>query len=155
MMAKILLTTLPAFFGKAIQLLNRVDSSDVKPLVATSMTKPTQTSTELTSMKAEIVSFVAMTGWLTKLSWSDSEEYVGGFFSILLSVIFGFLCLVGISLFFADSMNVEDTPRTVSNPRTRRDQRAAAPRAGGLGNQRIDALHSSVLGAFYHRKKGV
>ena len=108
-------------------------------------------------MNASQVFFIAVTGWLTKLSWSKSEEYVGGFFSILLSVIFGFLFLVVILTFIADFMSIEATPRNGGNPtvapRTRRNQRAAAPRTGG-GNQRIESLHASVLGAFYHRKKG-
>ena len=112
----------------------------------------------------EVVLFVfsiAVTGWLAKSSWWSNFD----FFSMIISVIIFVLCfslIHGLILNLAVTagfISAEDTPQTIRNhrfaaPRTRRNQRAAAPRAGGLGNQRIDALHSSVLGAFYHRKKG-
>ncbi len=108
------------------------------------------------------VIFIAVTGFLTYLSWSKSEEYVGSFLSTILSMIFGLQCL-------AILLDLIGKPQTGGNqrvsahqfaapqPRTAaRPQKTAAPQTqtGGRGNQRIEALHTTVLDAFYKREKG-
>ena len=112
------------------------------------------------------VIFTAVTGFLTYLSWAKSEEYVGSFLSTILSVIFGLPCLAILLDLIGkpqpggnqrvSAHQFAAPQRTAAHPQ--RQRRTAAPQtqtgAGGRGNQRIEALHTTVLDAFYKREKG-
>lgn len=123
-------------------------------------------------MAAVDVVFSAVTGFLTYLSWSKSEEYVGTFLSWILSIFFGVFCLLGLigepQAGGNHSIGPDQftAPQRTAAPQRRGQrvaahqfaapQRTAAPQTqtGGRGNQRIQSLHTSVLDAFYKRQKG-
>lgn len=106
------------------------------------------------------VAAIALYGWLTNLSWSKSEAYVGSFLSTILSICFGFTCLLQIFGLIAEIMGIEAQQaggnHRIAAHQFRAPQRTAParPQTGGRRNQRIEALHTTVLDAFYKRQKG-